>query len=186
MNGVTVQYELVDEVISYLDLRGGIRILVDGERVNRLRDEAAHESNREWEPEYVGELVWKDIGGVVRVATRLASGECEVWEREQLDLSPGMGVFAFEPVSAQDLVVSYWIPAGDDIPTVTPESGRGYVVRRCQFCRSVRDTAHEYLDEVEAMGIEFGRSAFEEYRTALDELDTALETCRETTPETRF
>lgn len=186
MNGVTVQYEITEEIINYREFRGGLQITIGGERVNRLRDEEAHESNREWEPEYVGEFVWKDIGGLVRVATRLASGECEVWEAEQLDLSPGMGVFAFEPVSAQDLVVSYWIPAGDNIPTVTPESGRGYVVRRCQFCRAVRDTAHEYVDEVEAMGIEFGHSAFEEFRTALDELDTALETCRETTPETRF
>ncbi|MEZ3114639.1 hypothetical protein RYH80_01720 [Halobaculum sp. MBLA0147] len=183
---VSIQFEIADEVIDYHDIRGGIRIDAGGTRVNRLRDEENYESNCPWQPEYVGELLTIHVSGLIDRATRLAEGAVDVGETVDVNLSPGLGTVVVEPISREELVVSYRVATGADMPAVVPASARGYVVRRCQFCRAVRDAAHEYVEEVEAMGLEFGRSLFDEFQQSLDDLDTALETCYRTTPDTHF
>lgn len=184
---VTVEYAMKEDVIDVNDVRGGVRIRIDDESIVTVVDDEV-ESNFEWRPQYVGEYLHSDLSGLVMQARQISEGEVGVYQVAKLAFSPSKERFLFESLSEDALRVAYRIKQtsniSDDLPPLAvPESACGYVVDRCEFCRAVSNAAHEYVDELRSIPLEWGIDLLEEFEEKLAALDEAVETCPETPPK---
>lgn len=179
---VRVDYTIAEEVVDPHDVLGGLRIRVDGTRLNRYCEEASEASIHEWWPEYVGEYLQTDLVQLVERARRLAAGTHDLYDEVVCEFRPGSTVLFLEPVSLDRLRLGCRRSVPTDRPAVVPASARGYLVDRCAFCRAVSSAANEYVEELRSMPLQWGLDLLEEFEASLDELDTVLETCTETPP----
>lgn len=65
---VSVDTTFDEEAITPTEAYGGIRIRLDGTRLNRYVDEQRHEWS-EWNPEYVGEYLTSDLWKLIETTT---------------------------------------------------------------------------------------------------------------------
>lgn len=184
---ITVDYVIKEEVIDVNDVLGGIRLCFDGNCIVGIVDEQSFDSIYEWKPHYAGQYIQTDFQRLLSRSKDLADGDVGMYEEISVPFPPGSEHFVLEPLSENHLRVAYRISqsaeAPEQSPLAVPESARGYVVDRCDFCRAVSDAAHEYVDELRSMPLEWGLGLLDEFEVALDELDEALETCGQTSPE---
>lgn len=181
---VTVGYTIHEEVIDVNDVRGGINVYVDGERVVRYQDETAFDSRYPWKPEYAGEYINTALTALIERATSLATGETDIYEVEVLKFGPTVSRLVVEPLSSSEIRVAHRVTAGSaaDPPLPAIASARGHVVDRCEFCHAVSDAAHGYVREVREFPLEWGLDLLDTLETELEALDDALQTCEETPP----
>jgi len=183
---VEVEYTIREDVVDVNDILGGVRIRIDGESIVKVVDEESVDSHYEWKPQYAGQYIQTELQRLVNEAKRIAEGKTHVYERTKVAFPPGKEYFVLEPLSENNLGVAYRIEQSSNVsgrlPMAVPDSACGYVVDRCEFCQSISDAAHEYLDELRSMPLEWGLGLLEEFEESLAELDQALETCEKTPP----
>ncbi len=180
---VSIKYRINEDVIHVDDVRGGITVIINGEPVPALVHEDDFESNLDWKPTYLGEYIHADINGLVNISTSLVNTEFELYEVKKITFPPSRAYFLVEPLSAEKIRIAHRIRQSDalnnaDKPLVSdPQSACGYVVDRCEFCRSVSGAAHDYIADLRSMPLEWGFDLLEELEDAVNELDAALANC---------
>ncbi len=90
---------------------------------------------------------------------------------------PNTVYLLLEPVGPEAIRVAYRNQLSDDLPIVAPESACGYVVDRCEFCRTVSEAAHDYVADLRSMPLEWGIDVLDEFEDTVDELDATLAGC---------
>ena len=110
-----------------------------------------------------------------------------IYESIETCFDPLLSYWLFIPLSTDDLLIAYRTQTsyhGEQAPPLpTPESSRGYIADRCDFCRAVSESAHEFVREVESMPLEFGLDLLPCIKESLSNLDKTLETCEQTPTE---
>lgn len=175
----TVDYYVDEAVIDVADVRGGIRILVDGERLNRYQNESDYDWQLAWRPEFAGEYVHEDLNRLVNAAAAIMREEIAAGESCTARLGGFTTGFRFEICSPSDLRATFEVISDltESSPVPTPESESGYVVERNEACRAVAAAAHDYLSQVRSFPLEFNRDYLEDFQRDLDSLDEALDDC---------
>jgi hypothetical protein len=142
----------------------------------------------QWRPQYIGENIHYNLMDLVMSVQEIAGGKVGIYESSKIKFDPARDYIILEPLSEEDLRIAYRMTqstniADQDPPLTHPKSACGYVVDRCEFCQAVSDGAHEYVDELRSMPLEWGVDLLEEFEASLSELDEALETCEQTPPQ---
>ncbi|ADQ67733.1 hypothetical protein C499_17584 [Halogeometricum borinquense DSM 11551] len=179
---VSVDYSIKEEVIDINDLLGGIAVTVNDDSIARVVNEDNFESRYEWKPTYMGQYIQTDFQRLIDASSMLARNELDIYQTKEITFPPSKSYLLLEPLSEGALRVAYRIRESRDhstskTPSADPESACGYVVKRCEFCRAVSEAAHEYVNDVRSMPVEWGMELLEEFEQSLAELDAAIEDC---------
>lgn len=169
----------VDEDAATIAMvRGGIKIEVDGTRVNRYQTEDQIDWIFDWNPEYVGEHVRSDIINFVRALMRIQTGEVGTYECVKADIEAQIGYFLLEPLSDGHLRIAFRTATlegntGDLSPVPRSECGRE--VKTDELSREVLDCGREFLERSAQLGFEPTTSPLDGLSTMLDDFENAID-----------
>jgi len=183
--GVDVSYTIAEGVIDVHDVRGGLKITIDGVRLNQYHAEEEFGWVPEWRPEYTGELLDINLKALVRATIRVLDDDTGVYERVTSTNDPAMSTFELERLGADWLRVAFkshhlinpdssTLDIGEGEQYAAPESARGYIVDRHAFGEAVLECARAYHEELESFSLQFGRSKLDDLIELIDDLDAVL------------
>ncbi len=182
-----VVYHVPEKSIDPADMRGGIQILINSDRLNSFIDENIVDFGQDWYPKYIGNYIRTDLVELISITTDIASGDIDIYEPIKLTFGSTIVYLLLEPVAPQQLRVAIRtrpqrLNSMNQL-LVVPESARGYLVDRCTFCHAVSDAGNRYLDEINSVNLLGNEVLVEEFEDAVTELDEAIEDCEQTPPE---
>lgn len=182
-------YHVPQKSVDPADMRGGLQILIKGNKLNSFINENNIEYIQDWYPEYVGCLIEPDFIELMNITADIARGNVGIYESVRLTFRSTIVYLLLEPVASQQLRVAIRTrpQRSDSVDQllVVPESARGYVVDRCTFCQAVSDAGNQYLDEINSMNLLGNEVLVEDFEDAVTELDEAIENCEQTPPEVK-
>ncbi|WP_435358736.1 hypothetical protein [Haloarchaeobius sp. DFWS5] len=159
------------------DLRGGVRVLIHGDRLNQQVHEESIEW-RPWHPEYVGELVNLDLWGFIEAAIDLAKREVPIYSEKRILLHSLKFWFSVEPLNIENIRISYRRKCTyDDKPTSFPkiESAHGYILSVEEFCQEVYHTGLECVNDLHRLEISGEATQIHMMENMLDTLSSEME-----------
>lgn len=142
---VTIEREPVPPSPS--QIRGGLRVTVDGRRLMAYRDEDEIEWH-EWEPEYIGDLVVLDLGQLFDALLAIRSGETDIYEIEEVRFDGTGRYLALERLSGDHVRIAFRVYPDRDGSTdlaARPASERGYLVALTDLCRDAARCGEDLL-----------------------------------------
>lgn len=159
-------------------VRGGIKIEVDGTRVNRYQNEDQIDSIFDWNPEYVGEHVRSDIINFVRALMRIRTGEVGTYECAKADIEAQIAYFLLEPLSDSHLRIAFRTATleddtGDLSPAPCAECGRE--VKTDELSREVLDCGREFLERSAQLGFEPSTPLLDGLSALLDDFENTID-----------
>lgn len=172
---MNIEYHISEEELDPHDITGGIQFSINGNRINEFYNEDTYEPFFDWEPQYVGEYLHTDFKRLIDRTREIAAGEAGLYDQRKVQFDPNTIYLILEPVGPQHIRVAYRNQVSDDVPLTAPKTACGYVVDRRDFCQAVSESAHEYVEDLQSMPLEWGMELLNEFEVALADLDTAIE-----------
>jgi len=176
---VSINYIIKEEVMDVNDVLGGITVTLNGESIARVVQGDDFKSRYSWKPEYLGQYIQTDFQRLVKTVSTLAEGRVDTYQVKKIPFPPSRAYLVLEPLSAEKLRVAYRIQqpseSSDKTMLAAPQSACGYVVNTSDFCRAVSEGARTYITDLRSMPLEWGIDLLEEFETAVNELDIAIE-----------
>lgn len=159
-------------------VRGGIKVEVDGVRVNQYQTEDRIDWIFDWNPGYVGEHVRSDIINFIKALTRNWTGEVGTYECVKEDIEAQNGYFLLEPISDGHLHIAFRTATleddnGNPSPTARSECGRE--VKTDELSREVLDCGREFLEQSAQLGLEPSTPPLDALSALLDDFENAID-----------
>lgn len=138
-------------------IRGGIRMAVDGNRINRFKNESDLELTHSWNPVYIGEHLRSDLISIYDAMESIREGKSGLYEINKIDLLENWGYFIIEKISAHHVRIAYQIDKPQRIGRdhLPPESSAvGYAVDIDEFREELVRSGEEFVTCCERLGFE--------------------------------
>jgi len=182
---IRISYSISDE--EYLDLqevRGGIQILIDRNRLNKFHEEETHDWKFDWRPEFAGEWIDYDIKSLLKATIRIAEPDSEVYDAVAAPHRPIGTMYEIELLSKDHLRIAFKFYSASDSQDryAEPTSARGMVVDRWEFVHEVDRAVRSYRDQLRSYDAEFGLWILDDLGELIDELEHCLDDAGETSP----
>lgn len=132
-------------------IRGGLRVTVDGSRLLAYRDEGRHEF-REWAPEYLGDYLSAELVNLFNPLISIRAGETGLYEVEEMRFGGTRQHLALERLSGGNVRLAFRLrPPRDGESDLVPRlhSERGYAVDLDGLTREAIRCGEAFLDAAE-------------------------------------
>lgn len=152
-------------------MRGGIRIEVDGVRLNRYQGEEEYDWLFDWHPEYVGEHIKMDLRALMECVLQFYQDEVVLYEPQKIDLMETADAFVVERLSVGELRIAFQKASGFGPESRLPPSevAVGSVVTIEEFCSELLECAETVRSEAKRFGI-LDDPDFDRFEETLEEL----------------
>ena len=170
-----IHVEEEPEPASASQIRGGLRISVDGHRLNAYRDEERH-AWQEWEPEYAGDLLVVDLGRLYDALSAISAGETSIYETEEVRFGGTRRYLVIERLSDDLVRLAFRVyPDRDGSTDVGARlvSERGYLVGLDELVREATRCGEEVLESAAGMGHDLGDAPLQNVRQSIERLGDA-------------
>lgn len=155
---------------------GGMKIAIDGDRLNRFVNEDETEWSG-WRPEYVGDDIATDIWDLVTTTTAVLE-ERELFAEQAVEFLGSRFRLYVEYLGADTVRIAFRVtePAHDAEPILRsiPESACGYPVDAEAWAREVFSAGEQFYEQLQELGRETPSST-KGYDDILDELREQIE-----------
>lgn len=135
---------------------GGMKITIDGNRLNRYVDEDVREWS-DWHPEYVGDDLASDLWRLVDTTTTVLE-ERSTFEEHVVDFQGLRSRLLLEHLGADAIRVAFRVAEpkhdAEDVLRATPESACGYPVASSAWGEAVLRAGGAFRDQLVELGHE--------------------------------
>ena len=174
----TVDIEFViDESASLPEsglIRGGFRIMVAGEAVTRYETDRPADVAYDWQSEYVGEYLLRDLGNLLNALAQIQQGEVEVYEPIETGIEAHDGYVLMEPLDHGVVRLAFRShPDGSHSTPVPPDVATGVAVDLDAVVSAVINASNNVLDDPA-----IGHDAVQPERDVLRDRINVLNECR--------
>jgi len=153
-------------------VRGGLRIRVDDQRINAYTRETTEAWEKDWYPEYVGEMPLITLKELFQTARAMLNGDISLYESHRSILPETSDAFVCEYLGGKHLRIAFQTP-GRDTNLATPQAACGTVIPVDSFATELVDCGEEVEDTLDRFGL--NDSDAESFRTHLQELQIAVD-----------
>ncbi|MBO4248722.1 hypothetical protein IL252_12940 [Halomicrobium sp. IBSBa] len=152
-------------------VRGGLRITVDGQRINTYEGETDREWLFDWYPEFVGEIPLITLRELCQTVASILSDEIQLYEPQRIHLPETSDAFVCERIGDEHLRVAFQTP-GREANQATPASACGVAVRADEFGTELRRCGDDFEASLDRFG--FNGADVESFRNSLEEFRVTL------------
>lgn len=153
---ITTTIETDPEPTMGVLVRGGLRITVDGQRLNAYVDEATGTWLRDWYPEYVGEMPLDTLGELFQTLTAILKSEQPRYEPERVLLPETSEAFVCEFLGDESLRIAFQTARnpGPDADVASPQSACGVAVPVGEFATELLACGDDVLAVLDDIGLD--------------------------------
>lgn len=136
-------------------VRGGIRITIDGRRVNMYEDESDPPSIREWYPEFVGEHILLDLGDLFEFVADAITGAIDLFDPRRVFLRETSDAFVCERVGVSHVRIAFQKATGFETNSSlpTPSVACGFAVPVADFATELVVCGEDLRQELDRIGL---------------------------------
>lgn len=152
-------------------MRGGIKLHVDGDRLNRYSNEQNRNWLQDWQPEYSGEHVMLDLQGFLECALAVRAGDRPLFDAHVVQLHETTDVFVVEQVSKSHVRLAFQKKAGSSSESTLPavDVAVGHAVPIDEFVAEVLQSGESLADAATRFGLDDDRD-FRQFFETLEDL----------------
>lgn len=168
-----------DESVSTVGMiRGGIKVEINGRRVNQYQKENQLDWIFDWHPEYVGEHLRSDLINFINVLSWIERGEISQYEPVKVDIEAEYAYFLLEIISESHLRLAFRTTSQENRDNHLPDtaSARGFIVDTRTFSDELLNCGRDFLEQSSLLGFNKSEPTLKSFSKLLDDFEKITKT----------